>query len=227
MAAEGDIPCLPEELIRNILKRLPVKSLIRFQSACKHWKNLIKTSSFIIEHLHHSSNENPLLLLQWDYRCDPLHLHMLNHEMQILQVQPSPLMDFLPCATIIDCSNGLLCVRTEYRYGACNPSLFLWNPGTREVKHVPRFIYDDINHMFCPYAFGFSPIVNNCKIVTFHETRFDCEDNLVGVYSLSTGSWKLINAREILGVRLRLFPVNINGVIFWCGESLDRGVGDE
>lgn len=92
---------------------------------------------------------------------------------------------------------------------------------------MPRFIYDDINHMFGPDAFGLSPIVNNCKIVTFHETRFDCEDNLVGVYSLSTGSWKLINAWEILGVRLRLFPVNINGVIFWCGESLDRGVGDE
>ena len=62
---EPNNPFLPGDVIVNILKRLPAKSLIRFQCVCKDWKNLIKTSSFIQDHLHHSSHQNPSLFLRW------------------------------------------------------------------------------------------------------------------------------------------------------------------
>ncbi|XP_054778170.1 F-box/kelch-repeat protein At3g23880-like [Prosopis cineraria] len=179
-AVDGDTPFLPEEIIRNILTRLPVKSLIRFQCVCKHWKKLIKTDSAIAEHLHHSTNENPLLLLQSDFRCDPLHLFMLNNEMQVLEIQSSPVVDSLRYARIVGCSNGLLCVSTGY--GAplpFLPSLFLWNPATREIRQVPRIMHDDIDSNYDLFAFGFSPIVNDYKIVVSHETAFDSEDDLV------------------------------------------------
>ena len=39
----NDAPCLPQEIITNIVVRLPVKSLIRFQCVCKDWKNLFRT----------------------------------------------------------------------------------------------------------------------------------------------------------------------------------------
>ncbi|XP_054795730.1 putative F-box protein At3g16210 [Prosopis cineraria] len=191
-AVDGDTPFLPEEIIRNILTRLPVKSLIRFQCVCKHWKKLIKTDSVITERLHHSTNENPLLLLQSDFRCDPLHLYMLNYEMQVLEIQSSPMVDSLRYARIVGCSNGLLCVSTGY--GAplpFLPSLFLWNPATREIRQVPRIMHDDIDSNYDLFAFGFSPIVNDYKIVVSHETAFDSEDDLVvEVYSLNTGSWR-------------------------------------
>ncbi|XP_054778168.1 putative F-box protein At5g52610 [Prosopis cineraria] len=226
-AADCNTPFLPQEIMRNILILLPVKSLIRFQFVCKHWKNFIKTQSFIQEHLDHSSNENPLLLLQWDDRCDPLNLHMLNYEMQHFEVQPPSLMDSLLLAKIVGCSHGLLCVRDE---NAVFLSFFLWNPATRVVRMVPRPIYKGFGHIvFDIFGFGFSPIVNDGKIVISHELEFDSVFNRIEVYSLSTGSWKEleIEFQDFPGVDFHgSSPVTANGTMFW---SVDRVIecGDE
>lgn len=44
-------PLLPEELVREILLRLPVKSLVQFKCVCKLWKTLISNSQFAKSHL--------------------------------------------------------------------------------------------------------------------------------------------------------------------------------
>ncbi|KAK4487388.1 hypothetical protein RD792_005988 [Penstemon davidsonii] len=53
---------LPEDLIIEILLRLPVKSLLRFRTVCKQWHVIIKSSSFIRRHAHHESNLTRLLV---------------------------------------------------------------------------------------------------------------------------------------------------------------------
>ncbi|MCI40987.1 F-box/kelch-repeat protein, partial [Trifolium medium] len=40
------LPFLPEELIIQILLRLPVRSLIEFKCVCKSWKTLISDPKF-------------------------------------------------------------------------------------------------------------------------------------------------------------------------------------
>ncbi|KAK4254252.1 hypothetical protein QN277_009656 [Acacia crassicarpa] len=42
-ATGGDNPYLPPEIIIDILKRLCVKSLLRFRAVCKDWRNLLKS----------------------------------------------------------------------------------------------------------------------------------------------------------------------------------------
>ncbi|XP_058185591.1 F-box/kelch-repeat protein At3g06240-like [Rhododendron vialii] len=44
---------LPEDLLMEILLRLPVKSLLRFKSVCKNWYALIQNPSFISLHHDH------------------------------------------------------------------------------------------------------------------------------------------------------------------------------
>lgn len=44
----------PDEIISDTLARLPVKSLLRFQCVSKHWFGLIKSPSFVSDHLGHS-----------------------------------------------------------------------------------------------------------------------------------------------------------------------------
>ncbi|KAI9127127.1 hypothetical protein K1719_001686 [Acacia pycnantha] len=203
----GDNPFLPEDIIRTILKRLPVKSLIRFRCVCKDWKNLLKTPSFITEHSHHSMNENPLLLLRWDYSSDPLQLHMLNHKGQLLQVQPPlPLMDSLSIQ-IVGCSNGLLCLKYKDLETSL-PFFLLWNPATREIRQVPSPIKN--NFKFFLLGFGFSPIDNDYKILVFQE-----------MYSLSTGSWKEIKVEEDFGgLGISDFAATVNGAMFWIGYKV-------
>ncbi|XP_028755801.1 putative F-box protein At1g32420 [Neltuma alba] len=217
MLVAGDTPFLPEEIITNILKRLPVKSLIRFQIVCKHWNNLIKTQSFIADHLHHSTHQNPSLLIQ-QIRTNPLCLYLLDCHMQFREVEKAPLISSLVCARIIGSSNGLLCL-ADYR--RCPPSPLLWNPAIREVRQLP--ITTDHFEGECLLGFGFSPIINDYKIVRVYELIVICQ---VEVYSLSTGSWKDIEFENLGGVSLVSHAVTVNGVMFWYGLSLEMSIGN-
>ncbi|XP_054778167.1 F-box/kelch-repeat protein At3g23880-like [Prosopis cineraria] len=68
-------------------------------------------------------------------------------------------------------------------------------------------------------GFGFSPIVNDYKIVISREKELDQEDNRVEVYSLSTGLWREVKVEDFGGVRLHSHPVTANGSIFWPGDD--------
>ncbi|XP_054791007.1 F-box/kelch-repeat protein At3g23880-like isoform X2 [Prosopis cineraria] len=125
MAVNGDAPYLPQDIIRSILKCLPVKYLIRCRCVCKNWKNLLKTPSFILDHIRHSNIQNSSLLLggarPFSYLC------FLDQRMRVQEAQNAPLIGFLLGVSIIGCCNGLLCFQPN------NASIFVWNPATREV----------------------------------------------------------------------------------------------
>ncbi|XP_054778176.1 F-box/kelch-repeat protein At3g23880-like [Prosopis cineraria] len=225
-AVHGDTPFLPEEIVTNILKRLPVKSLIRFQCVCKRWKNLFKTPSFIAEHLLYPTHQNPsLLIIHNSSTCKPLHLRLLDCEMHVREVQNAPLIGSLPDVGIIGSSNGLLCVALDQSLFLCN-SLLLWNPAIGEVRQIPRSRTVEFPMWECIVGFGFSPIVNDYKIVKIYDGP-GCDDaiSVVEVYSLSTGLWKEIEFGSLEGVSLFHGTGTANGAIFWWG--LRRGVEEQ
>ncbi|CAL4920390.1 unnamed protein product [Urochloa decumbens] len=45
--------CLPQEMVAEILGRLPVKPVLRFRSVCKAWRSTIDDPSFACAHLQH------------------------------------------------------------------------------------------------------------------------------------------------------------------------------
>ncbi|KAI9090933.1 hypothetical protein K1719_028418 [Acacia pycnantha] len=228
MASGGDMPFLPFEIIINILERLPLKSIVRFQCVCKEWKNLFKTPSFIDEHLDHSDRKNPFLLLhEYSYDCRSDHnkhwrssLHLVDYKMETIEVLSIPSIgSFRRRWEIIGSCNGLLCVQVYH--GRSPGSLWLWNPVIREVREVANSPHDQRN---CKVGFGFSSVVNDYKIVRFYSEdlpknevdRLYHHTEIVGVevYSLSTGSWKEL---EFGALHLPAFlskAVNVDGTIF-------------
>ncbi|KAI9112691.1 hypothetical protein K1719_016357 [Acacia pycnantha] len=210
MAVHCYAPFLPEDIMVNILKRLPVKSLIRFQCVCKHWKNLFKTLSFVTDHLRYSSAQNPSLFVKPSSNCQPLHLSLIDGEINALEFQIPPLIGSLPVVMIVGSSNGLLCVATDMS----KDSLFLWNPAIREVRQVPAARTSKFPRSNCILGFGFSEIVDDYKIVKAYAGR---DNVIIGVkmYSLSTDSWKNIEFRSLEGLKFLDYSVTVNGVIFW------------
>ncbi|KAK4259924.1 hypothetical protein QN277_006202 [Acacia crassicarpa] len=219
------MPYLPDEIITNILKRLPVKSLIRFQCVCTHWKNLIKNPSFIADHLQQSGHQNSsLLLLEWNRRDVHWRLLLLDCGMQVREIEKAFWIDSLAVARIIGSCNGLLCVEIR-QYNKFPPSLLVWNPATKEIRHLPRSSVGCFDyHDDCVTGFGFSPIANNYKIVRTYAKLHDAT-NRVEVFSLSRGSWKEIDLGNLKGVKLYSETVTANGEIFWFGIKLGAKEG--
>ncbi|XP_061351602.1 uncharacterized protein LOC133296596 isoform X2 [Gastrolobium bilobum] len=123
----------PLDVMINILKRVPVKSLIRFKCVAKDWGELFKTPYFIAQHLHHSASNNSYLLLQ--RIPEPYHQsHPFTFSTCLigpdLKIHNPQFIDFTsPTAKIVGSCNGLWCVRhTDHA------KLSLWNPATRQVR---------------------------------------------------------------------------------------------
>ncbi|KAI9127412.1 hypothetical protein K1719_001971 [Acacia pycnantha] len=219
IAMARDLPFLPEEIIRKILIQLPVKSLIRFGCVCKHWKKLIRTPSFISDHLHYSStHQNPFLLLQRRYG-----VWLLDCKME-LHVENAPFMYSSTTFQIVGSSNGLLCVEVDPYY-VFFPSLLLWNPATRKIRQLPpnrKVLPLPLEtRLFSDVGFGFSPIDNDYKIVVIY---FACPLTVLHVvaYSLSSDSWKEVEF-GIENVAIFHGSVTVSGAMFWLGFSSIMG----
>ncbi|KAF7018219.1 hypothetical protein CFC21_031527 [Triticum aestivum] len=60
---KANILYLPDELVSEILPRLPVESLLRFRSVCKVWRGIIDKNSFLRQHLRLQTSS--LLVAPW------------------------------------------------------------------------------------------------------------------------------------------------------------------
>ncbi|XP_028801605.1 putative F-box/LRR-repeat/kelch-repeat protein At1g11620 [Neltuma alba] len=207
---EADQAFLPHDMVITILERLPVKSLIRFRIVGKNWEKLIKTPSFIRDQLHQSSHQNHLLLLKW-HRAGSAQMQVgfLDRDMQVLEVQKSPLANW-NFAWIVGSSNGLLCVVEK----GVSDALLLWNPAIRKVRKV--CLETSATDYF--FGFGFSPNDNDYKIVRIKVLDYQIVPKRMKVYSLNSESWKKVEVANLEGFRVRSSRnVTVNGVVFWIG----------
>ena len=62
---------IPYDIAVEVLSRLPVKSLLRFKSACKQWFSLISDPKFAVLQYKHSAKNSPLKILTSNYYISP------------------------------------------------------------------------------------------------------------------------------------------------------------
>ncbi|KAL4379838.1 hypothetical protein GQ457_02G038600 [Hibiscus cannabinus] len=205
---------LPEVLIMEILVRLPVKSLTRFNCVCRSWCCCFQTSNFISKHHDINLKNNRLNLLCT--RSVGMHRNVIPYFTQLSTEHH----DFLSAKHDIhftcfeDCGyppdvlgprNGLLCIYT----GGQRNKMVLWNPSTREFKTLPPSSIKPPSPGYITVdtaGFGFDSNIGDYKVVQFvdrialnHSLPAD-ERPLPGykydftaeVYSLKTDSWKEI-----------------------------------
>ncbi|XP_058189818.1 F-box protein At3g07870-like [Rhododendron vialii] len=196
----------PEDVVVDVLSRLPTKSLIRFRSVSKLWNSLITSPNLINSQLNQSltnpknSYDNlPLVIVR---QCDFSYPTRLEHYKLFIDTGdddktfdeyleiPFPLKSrCLNYYFLMGYVKGLFCFFELDKY-------FLWNPSIRRSICLPKpgITKKTHGHLLGYLGFGFDSRSNDYKVVRVvilcGGTRSE-EVPLVEVYSLNLGSWKV------------------------------------
>ncbi|XP_060216425.1 F-box/kelch-repeat protein At3g23880-like [Lycium barbarum] len=215
----------PEDLDRNILLRLPVKSLLRFKCVCKNWYTLIKNPYFIREHLYNCSKSKSLQLLIYDYGAldgsPPITL-ISDHGVAPLHENLDYFQRFRGMTILIGSVDGIYLLE---RISDEKISYALWNPAIREVRPLPEPKIQFSTREGC-FGCGLDPSTNDYKVVYFIKNRY------AAVYSCSRDScrifeftFKIFHSSKNCIVKFIFGTAYLNGAYYWLiREWVTEGV---
>ncbi|CAJ2671093.1 unnamed protein product [Trifolium pratense] len=184
---------LPQELITEILLRLPVKILLRFRCVSKSWNSLISDDShFATSHFQLSANKifiiryDTLVALSVDFDSSlndyvSLSLNIWN---------PQSYIDDEIDTRIGGSCRGFLFIHNEV-------GLYLLNPSTRVHKQIPvspmtiASYSQDSSIYRIIYGFGYDSSTDDYSVVLGF---YNCNTNLLDfeIFSLRSNNWKQI-----------------------------------
>ena len=237
---------LSEDLLEEILSRLPVKSLIRFRCVKKSWSADFQQPSFIAKHFYNRCDQaNPSILVESNlFPGYGLSLHPYPDDGVVERFR---ILDFrndmgIPeprHINLIGCINGIICLGGCFNGGF--DGFVLWNPAIRKRKVVsypspPAAHLLPSHHFRTFYAFGCAPSFNDFKvvrIVTYNKKSTSTQNaiftdyyNFFHVYSLKADSWTQVIDPDIHHSNIRLitrcYAIYLNGFHHWLG-FLDNG----
>ncbi|KAI3753739.1 hypothetical protein L2E82_25800 [Cichorium intybus] len=220
LATMSDYVC--EELILEIIKRLPPKSLLRFRSLSKSLCSYISSPDFINMHTfqspqkilfaHVNNSDNIVYTLHGE---DELPLCLCPERGYIGITTTTASFPCKPSFRIVGSCNGTFCLRTEKH-------LILWNPSIRRKLNVPECECPEIpvsERSFAMFGFGFDPISDDYKIVRVSYAKVGSY-----VYAVKTGTWCEISSPKPRFSFVASEAFLFNGVLHWvvCVHDYDK-----
>ncbi|KAL4595687.1 hypothetical protein ACB092_12G109100 [Castanea dentata] len=230
---DDDFP-LPDEIVLEILARLPVKSLLRFRCVCQTWYSFITNPNFISTHLlcYNNNNNN-------NHDDDGYVIHMPRSPSlsQICTVASDRTFETISEFRIPftlqygylqlgGSCNGILCVADYWTFATMD--VYLWNPSIRIFKRLPNTCLPQLPTV--ALGFGYDSQNNDYKVVRI--SWIDpkpMSPSEVQVYSLSSDSWKRVE----LGISWMpkfnftlTFPF-VSGHLHWMITKIEGGGGGQ
>lgn len=222
---------LLDELVIEILVRLPAVYLLRCTSVCKSWYSLITSPGFITAQLNKSvtgsEKTNNETLQGWICSFDRAEKRYLlygeygrfGEEYSALEYQ---LENPLGYYRILGCCNGVVClfIRTGH------PNIFLWNPSIRKAINLRMPSMPQGLRKFV-LGFGTHPATNECKVIRIAYNMVDSIMSKVPpkveLYTQGTGSWRCIcSAPSIHGIGFKWSHTFVNGAVHWLVDDSRR-----
>ncbi|KAJ9558531.1 hypothetical protein OSB04_013145 [Centaurea solstitialis] len=170
---------LPNELIVEILSRLPSKSLIRFQSVCKSWRSLITSTEFRLMHFHNFNKPNPRYLVRRFELRENREVYTVYLDDQLFM--PTPRLN----------SPSVLPVR-EY---TTKDEVILWNPAVRRnVTLIPPIFPNSYwKDLYLVLGFGYDTVSDDYKVVRVaYDGLFFSSRPHVEIYTVKTAVWRVV-----------------------------------
>ncbi|KAK7303216.1 hypothetical protein RJT34_14118 [Clitoria ternatea] len=188
------LPFLPDELVVEILSRLPVKSLMQFRCVCKSWLSLISDPYFMKKHLHLSSTHfTPHHRIILSATTAEFHLKscsvssLFNDPSTVCEDLNYPVKNKFRHDGIVGSCNGLLCFAIK---GDC---VLLWNPSIRVSKKSPPLGNNWRPGCFTAFGLGYDHVNEDYKVVAvFCDPNQFFSECKVKVYSMASHCWRKI-----------------------------------
>ncbi|KAK9287637.1 hypothetical protein L1049_016074 [Liquidambar formosana] len=210
------MPQLPQDIIHDILLRLPAKPLVRFRCVSKPWHSLLTSHHFITTHLNHclareNHRKRQNVILSSSTSCQFLHDDEeapINPHAVSLEFPLKNCGDF----KVLGSCDGLLCIAIE------NDTVVLWNPSIREYTKLPVPLSAGRKSGLFGYGFGYDSSIDDYKVVRLcplkHGNSIPMEAE---IYALRTKSWKKV---EDITCHVRFFDqlgrgTFANGALYW------------
>ncbi|KAK1371216.1 F-box domain-containing protein [Heracleum sosnowskyi] len=216
---------LPPDLLAEVLKRLPVKYVLRCRCVQKSWNFLIKTPIFITLHTNYqNSNRNRPKYLSFNAAYSDL-MTIRFDDRQCEEYCRVKYLPDLPHSTWVAHSHGLFCVTYMFSTEPEKDGIYLWNPLVQKFATLPRSPLFGYYARLClsALAFGFVPQFNDYVVVYLIKPHPKCcplNHRLVkiAIYSLNNNSWKTISQDYVFqGIITMDRSVFVNGVAYWLG----------
>ncbi|XP_065862756.1 F-box/kelch-repeat protein At3g06240-like [Euphorbia lathyris] len=206
---------LPNDLIVEILLRLPVKLLLQLKSVCKSWQSIISDPEFVKLHLKRAKQTTNLhcnrLFLSSSFPRS-IDLESYSSHQSITNVAFPAILKGPPTFSvrILGSCNGVICLLDDYG------KMFLWNPATRDYKELPNpngAVYTIFLH-----GFGYNVSTDDYGILSVSDSVGNgTKETLIELYSLKRNTWRKIDAvvdsdSDSVTKRSGIFW---NGALYW------------
>nr|XP_033513400.1 F-box/kelch-repeat protein At3g23880-like [Nicotiana tomentosiformis] len=133
----------PRDITIDILIKLPVSSILRFNCVCKSWRSLIEDRQFIKQHYDRYKNDTNfhkifLACIKYQYHCQQYYSidAPFQHDSGISLLEHPPKINHTLTREFVvsSCKYGLFLLAFSY------DKIILWNPTIRESRTIPRAI---------------------------------------------------------------------------------------
>ncbi|CAH1445677.1 unnamed protein product [Lactuca virosa] len=172
-----------DDLLIEILLRLPVTSVLRFKSVSKHWRSLLSHRRFTL--LYKNASFSPGFFARNLY---------IPFDNEIINTPPFHNLDFYPDPRgirIVQSCNGLLLCRT-YDGDERMHKYYIFNPTSKQFAVLPSVLGGMAVRktiIFMALAFHQTDCVHY-KVVCFYLPNLD-DVFKIQIYSSYTGKWKI------------------------------------
>ncbi|XP_059648601.1 putative F-box protein At5g52610 [Cornus florida] len=172
---------LPEDMILEIISRLPLKSLLRFRSVCKSWHAIIHSPSFVDVHFTQSQSRTrpPQFLLSISDSDSDHYFYSASVEggapVHLLSMPGCKKNESSsPCECYVsECLNGLVCFYNGHNVYVINPSIrrsITLPPPASDYTNCK--LDEDGYEYYSGYSFGYDPSNNEYKVLHIMGTRY-------------------------------------------------------
>ncbi|KAI4385792.1 hypothetical protein MLD38_003786 [Melastoma candidum] len=211
---------LPEQILGDILCRLPVRSLVRFRCVSRSWNSLLSSHAFIKAHLKRSSELHAYDLVKFNDSAKSRLVICGVSSNEIKSLGDCCLLDqkIFQRFDLIDSCNGVLCLSTFQKDSPGNSSIILYNPSIREYKVLPQ--PSSGLSEFIGFGLDISTgYLDDLKIINVKLTlgTYPNLSSKVEVYSARKNSWKQLG--DVFPMRQTMFlgkQVLFDKYICWC-----------